>query len=279
VSRVPRMTLSFALTVGLCFFVCVGGRSETAPGPEDLPRKTLVVFAASSLTNVFDELAREFESSHPGLRVLTSYASSSTLAAQIGEGEIADVFASANSKQMMKLVDAGLVACGSPAVFASNRLVVVTPADNPAGIRSFEDLGRLALALVLAAPGIPARDYADEMAAKIAADGVYGADFGVRFYDNLVSEEGSVRQVASKVALGEADAGIVYVTDLTPDISKLVRSFEIPDRFNAVAAYPIAVLKRAAEKESAEAFVEFVLGAKAKKILAGHGFGEPVGGR
>jgi molybdate transport system substrate-binding protein len=265
----PALTLPAAILF-LGLGVSAPAAPPAVPGPRDL-----VVFAASSLSNVFDEISRLLESHNPGLTVTCNYAGSSTLAAQLQAGEVADLFASANTKQMELLVDAGLTARGGPVTFAANRLVVITPAKNPAGVRSCEDLGKLRLALVLAAPAVPVRDYADQMAARVAAQPAYGEGFLERFYANLVSEEANVRQVASKVALGEADAAIVYATDVTPDIAGRVRSFAIPDRFNVVAAYPIAVLANAPNADLAEVFVQFLLSAEGKKCLARHGFSEP----
>jgi molybdate transport system substrate-binding protein len=276
VHKFSRKLIFLSLCIALSVFAYVHAGPVEAAETGGRPAGTLIVFAVSSLADVFDELAAEFENDHPGLEVVCSYASSSTLAAQLRSGEIADVFASANTKQMTTLVDSGIIEEVNPAIFASNRLVVITPADNPAGVRSFEDIGRLKLYLVLAAPGVPARDYADEMAAKVASDPAYGDGFRGRFYDNLVSEESNVRQVAAKVALGEADAGIVYLTDVTSDILQRVRRFEIPDRYNVVAVYPIAVLKKAPRADAAAAFVEFVLSAKAKTTFARYGFGGPA---
>ena len=251
----------------------VGAGGQTGAGRQVAAPRNLMVFAAASLTEAFDALADEFEAGHAGVTVLRNYASSSTLAAQLLAGEVADVFASANSNQMAPLVEAGLTAPGGPAIFAANRLVVIVPAENPAGVGSCEDLGRLSLALVLASPGVPVREYADQMATRVAA--TRGEAFRERFYANLVSEEANVRQVAAKVALGEADAGIVYSTDVTRDIAQWVRRFEVPDRFNVIATYPIAALAQAPQPALAAEFVQFVLGADGRRDLARYGFGEP----
>jgi molybdate transport system substrate-binding protein len=254
-----------------------GGQPAQRAKPEPQPPVTvgILVFAASSLTEALDELAAEFQQRHPGIAVTGHYAGSSTLTAQLKQGESADVFASANERQMQALVDAGLVRAGDPAVFAANRLVVITPAANPAGVRSWEDLGSLELALVLAAPGVPVRDYTDELVRKAAADPGFGPGFRDRFYANLVSEEANVRLSAAKVALGEADAAVVYSTDVTPDIAGRVRRFEIPDRFNVTARYPIAVLAGSPRAAPAAAFVRFVLGADGRAVLARRGFSLP----
>ena len=266
--------LAAALIAGLAASAWSAGQSAQGAKPEPRPpaQVEILVFAATSLTDAMDELAAEFQRRHPGLQVNGHYVGSSTLAAQLLQGEWADVFASASEKQMMALVDAGLVRAGSPVVFAANRLTVITPAANPAGVRSWEDLGRLELALVLAAPGTPVRDYTDELVRRVAADPARGSGFRDRFYANLVSEEANVRLSAAKVALGEADAAVVYSTDVTPDIADAVRRFEIPDRFNVTARYPIAVLADSPRSAPAAAFVRFVLSAAGRAVLARRGF-------
>ncbi len=252
-----------------------GGRPEAASPAAGKPREPpqeLVLFAASSLTDVMNELAAVFQSRNPGTTLLCNYASSSALSAQLLEGEEADLFAPASETQMRAVADAGLVAEGAPVLFAANRLVVLVPASNPAGIRSFEDLGRRKLALVLAAPGVPVREYADEAVRRIGADPGCGESFRERFYANLASEESNVRQVAAKVALGEADAGIVYATDLTADIRGMVRRLAVPDPYNVTARYPIAVLRGAPQAALAEQFVRLLLSGQGRAVLSRHGF-------
>ncbi len=229
--------------------------------------KEIVIFAASSLTNAFDEIALQFEASHPGVDVLISYASSSDLATQLGQGAAADVFASANDKQMQVAADAGRIS-GEPVTFVTNRLTIVVPADNPAEIQSYLDLARPGVTLVLAAPGLPIRDYSDQSIALMG-----DADFQAAVYANLVSEEPNVRQVATKISLGEADAGIVYTSDVTPDIADLVLQIPIPDAQNVLATYPIAVVQGAPAGGLAQQFVDFVLSPAGQAILQKWGFG------
>ncbi len=227
----------------------------------------VVVFAASSLTDAFEEIAIEFEAAHPGVDVLTNYASSSDLAIQLVEGALADVFASANQTQMTVAADAGRIA-DEPIVFVTNRLTIIVPADNPAGIETFADLANGGVQLILAAPGVPIRDYSDQSIALMG-----DAAFQAAVYANLVSEEPNVRQVATKVSLGEADAGIVYTSDVTPDIASSVMQIEIPVELNVVASYPIAALTGAPSGSLAQAFVDFVLGPEGQAILQSSGFG------
>jgi molybdate transport system substrate-binding protein len=239
----------------------------TLTGCASQKQVSLTVFAASSLTNGFEEIATAFEEQHPGVEVLNSFASSSDLAVQITEGAPADVFASANEAQMQAVVEAGRIN-GQPIAFLTNQLTVIVPLDNPASIESAADLAKPGVRLVLAAPGVPAREYSDQ---RIALMG--DAAFQAAVYANLVSEEPNVRQVATKVALGEADAGIIYRSDITPDIADQVLQIEIPAEQNVIAIYPIAVIKDSPNVALAQEFVDFVLSAEGQAILTKWGFG------
>ncbi len=236
---------------------------------QDAP--TLTVFAAASLTDAFTEIEAAFESAHPGVDVLYNFGGSSTLATQLSEGAPADVFASANNTQMNVARDAERIA-GTPRTFVKNRLVLIVPADNPAGITGLRDLANDGVLLVLAAPDVPVRDYTDTMLERLAANPAYGEAYRTAVLANLVSEEDNVRQVAAKVALGEADAGIVYRSDVTPDIADAVIALPIPDAVNTLATYPIAVTDDSANPELAQAFVDYVLSDEGQDTLVKWGF-------
>lgn len=246
------------------------GFAIPAAGQADTP-VTLTVFAAASLTNAFEEIGQAFSAANPGVTVTFSFGGSSTLATQLAEGAPADVFASANNTQMTAARDAGRID-GPDYTFVRNRLVLIVPFDNPAGIESLQDLARPGVQLVLAAPGVPVRDYADTMLDRLAADPDFGEAYREAVMANLASEEDNVRQVAAKVALGEADAGIVYASDVTPDIRDQVIGFNIPDAFNTIATYPIARTNDSAAPEMAQAFIDFVLAEEGQAILQNWGF-------
>lgn len=234
-------------------------------------KETLIVFAASSLTDTFETIAGAFEVAHPGVEVLFNFSASSTLATQLNQGAPADVFASANLKQMQVAIDGGRIE--SPAQeFAQNRLVVIVPVEHATGIESLADLARPNVQLILAAPEVPIRSYTDAMLEKMALDPQYGADYRAAVLANVVSEEPNVRQVAAKVALGEADAGVVYLSDVTPDMVDAVMMIPIPDAFNTLAVYPIGIIKDSAQAELAQDFVDFVLSEQGQAILAEWGF-------
>lgn len=232
---------------------------------------TLTVFAAASLTDAFSEIGADFSTANPGVTVVFNFAGSNQLATQIGEGAPADVFASANTAQMDVAVESGRVDAGAPQIFVTNRLVVVYPADNPAGIAGLADLANPDTLLVLAAEEVPAGRYSLEFLDLAAADPAFGASFKDDVLGNVVSYEENVRSVLNKVALGEADAGIVYTSDLVG--VEGVAGLEIPDALNVLAEYPIAPLNDSAQADAAAAFVDLVLSDVGQGILAAYGFG------
>lgn len=230
---------------------------------------TLTVFAAASLTESFTEIGTQFEALHPGLHILFNFAGSQTLRTQLEQGAYADVFASADMAQMLLAKQRGVVGKDTP-VFIKNKLVVIVPRANPGNIAAFYDLASPGYTLVLAGPHVPVGHYSRQALHQAAGD--YGADFVTRVLYNLVSEEYNVKQVVTKVQLGEADAGIVYVSDITPQISQQVRMLAIPEALNQTATYPIARLKASQHPETAEAFIAYVLSEAGQTILQSYNF-------
>lgn len=255
-----------------------------APGAEIPIQTDLTVFAAASLTEAFGELADQFQEMHPGVRVQLNFAGSQQLAQQLGQGAPADVFASANDRQMEVAITAGRVVSGSAQVIAYNRLVVIVPSDNPAGLATLHDLAQPGLKLVVAAPAVPVGGYTLDFLEKASATVEYGATYSPTVLANVVSYEANVRGVLSKVMLGEADAGVVYTSDTGGDMSGAaggaanpVGRIEIPDELNTVARYLIAPLADTAHPAVAQAFVDLVLSPEGQAALARHGF-IPVAG-
>lgn len=222
---------------------------------------TVTVFAAASLKAPFTQLAEQFEADHPGTTVTLSFAGSSDLATQISQGAPADVFASADTKNMAKLGDAGLVE-GSPQAFATNVLTIVVPPANPASVRSFADLANPGVKTVICAAQVPCG----------AATKTLEQDTGTTLQP--VSEESSVTDVLGKVVSGEADTGLVYVTDAKAAGDK-VREIPFPESARAVNTYPIAATRTARNKDAAAAFIAAVTGPGGQQILRGAGFGTP----
>ncbi len=239
-----------ALLASLLIVVTACGGTE--PGDTT---DAVTVFGAASLTEAFTQIAGEYEELH-GVEVRLSFGPSDGLATQIQEGAPADVFASASPKWMDAV--AGDPGVTDRADFARNLLVVIVPAGDPAGIDTLDDLATPGIKLVLAAEGVPVGDYAREMLANARiADGALA---------NVVSNEDDVKGVVQKVALGEADAGIVYRTDVTASVAGDLETVDVPEDINVVAVYPIAAL--AGASEHAGGFVEYVLGPGRETLLA-----------
>ncbi len=219
------------------------------------------MFAAASLSAAFTELGEAFMVEYPGTQVTFNFAASSELATQITEGAPADVFASADLANMTKLTAAG--GNGSePAVFARNRAAIIVAPGNPMGITGVADLADDDLIVVQCAPEVPCGKYA----AKVFENA------GVQVTPKSLEE--NVKAVVTKVTLGEADAGIVYVTDVAA-AGTAAQGVDIPDDINVLAEYPIATTKDAGNPAAAQAFVEFVLSEQGLKILASYGFLAP----
>lgn len=233
----------------------------------------LTVFAAASLTDAFGTMKTDLEAAHPGLAITYNFGGSQALVTQLSEGAEADVFASANNTQMTAAQEKDLIG-GEPVTFVKNQLVIVTPPDNPAGIDSPDDLGASGLRLVLAQSDVPVGRYAREAVCDMAQDtAVFGDDFVGRVAGNVVSEEEDVRDVLTKVELGEADAGIVYVSDAFISGDQ-VNQVEIPADFNILATYPIATTTDG-DEALGDAFIAYVLSDDGQATLADYGF-EPV---
>ena len=234
-------------------------------------RATLTVFAAASLTNAFNEIADTLRHRQPDLHIDINFAGSQALALQIEQGAPADVFASADDHWMQVVTDSGFVQ-GASRVFTHNRLVLIVPKSNPAKIARLQDLSRDGIKLVLAAEAVPVGHYARVAIANLTKQTGYPQDFAQRVLRNIVSNEDNVKGVVAKVQLGEADAGVVYVSDVTPAVAKQVTRIEIPDAANVIADYPIAVLRHSANTSAAGAFVDLVLSPVGQAVLERNGF-------
>jgi len=232
---------------------------------------TLTVYAAASLTAAFGQLGRMMEQSHPGLSMRFNFAGSQQLASQLEQGAPADVLASADQRWMDYAKDKGLIA-GEATVFARNRLVVIGPRTRSGGVERLEDLGRRGIKLVIAAEAVPAGRYSLEAIRKLAAAPGFPAEYESRVLGNVVSQEENVKSVVAKVQLNEADAGFVYRSDVTPPVSRAVRVLEIPDRFNVIASYPIAILKSAENRGAAHQFLDLLLSDQGQQVLLRQGF-------
>jgi molybdate transport system substrate-binding protein len=266
-TKAARVILFLGLLIGA--YGCGSQRS----GPEsEGEARTLTIYAAASLKGGFDEIAQAFEENNPGVRVLINFAGSQQLAQQIVQGAPVDVFASADDRQMSSAVESGRIAPTAPEIFIYNRLVVILPADNPGALNRLADLARPGLRLVLADDKVPVGGYAAQFLAAASQDPAFSPDFETEVRENVVSFEENVRAVTSKIGLGEADAGVVYLSDYVAAPPQTLNAILIPDHLNPTAAYPIAPVEDSADPLLASAFVDFVLSPEGQAILADYGY-------
>jgi molybdate transport system substrate-binding protein len=238
-----------------------GGDDDEGGGGDAAEETTLTVFAAASLTSTFEQLGEDFEAEHDGVTVEFNFAGSSDLVSQIQGGAPADVFASADEANMEKITTDSLNG-SDPELFATNTLEIAVPPDNPAGVQSFQDLAKPGLNLVICAPDVPC---------GAAAQGV-AESAGVEL--KPVSEEQSVTDVLAKVTSGEADAGLVYVTDVIA-AGEDVEGIEFPESEAAVNQYPIATVADSENADLAQEFVDLILSDTGQTVLQDDGFGQP----
>ena len=237
------------------------GGSAAGASPSGKLSGTVTVFAATSLTDAFNQIGAAFEKANPGVTVKFNYQGSSSLATSINQGAPADVFASAAPANMTTVTDAGN-AVGTPKIFASNTGEILVETGNPKKITSVKDLANPAIKVVVCAPEVPCGHVAQEIFTNA----------GVTV--KPVSEETNVGGVVTKVTLGEADAGIVYVTDAKENASKAT-GVPIPANQNATTEYPIVQVKDAPNAKAADAFISYVLGPDGQQVLASFGFMPP----
>ncbi|MDQ3927586.1 MAG: molybdate ABC transporter substrate-binding protein, partial [Chloroflexota bacterium] len=262
----------------------------TVPGSPTIPRpvrtaqptvppgSNLSVFAASSLKESFEEMGQKFKAANTNLRDLSfNFQGSQALVTQMQQGAPADVFASADKANMDKAVSAGLIS-GSAQPLARNLLVVVLPNENFGNITALKDLAKLGVKISLADPSVPVGKYSLEVLDKLSADPAYGAGFKQAVLNNVVSRENNVRQVLSRVQLGEVDAGIVYVTDARAANASAsgsvppVKMLSIPEKYNVVATYYIGAVKVAANLGAGRAFISYALSSEGQAMLEKYGF-------
>ncbi|GCF06825.1 molybdate ABC transporter substrate-binding protein [Dictyobacter arantiisoli] len=244
--------------------------TTTTPSTSSSSAVSLNVFAASSLTESFNAIKTAYHTSHPDVSITYNFNGSQALEQQIANGAEADVFASADQINMQKAIDAGVVTQSQN--FARNKLVVIIPNSNPGHITSLKDLAKAGTKIVLGAPAVPVGKYSLQVLDKLGKSSAYGVAYEKSVRANIVSQEENVKAVVQKVQLGEADAGIVYLTDVTSAASTKVETLTIPDQDNVIAQYPVAVTKNSAHAQTAHAFITYLLSADGQAILTKYHF-------
>ncbi|MEK6208541.1 MAG: molybdate ABC transporter substrate-binding protein [Chloroflexota bacterium] len=258
-----RAAITLGIAATLVFGACATSPTTSAgPITSTAPLTgSITVFAGSSLTDAFKNAGDELTKANPDARLTFNFGSSSTLATQIINGAPADVFASADDANMQKVVDAKLTDGPAPA-FVSNRLQIAVAPGNPKKIAGLADLARPDVVLVLAAPTVPAGRYALEALTKAGVSA------------KPVSQEVDVRAALNKVSLGEADAAVVYVTDVKSAAGR-VTGVDIPEQHQVRARYPIVVIKDSKNARLARGFVDYLLSPAGQSVLATYGFSKP----
>jgi molybdate transport system substrate-binding protein len=265
----------------LCMFLAACGQGNTSSGssnttgvtPTPAPT-TLKVFAAASLKTSFTAIQAQYQQAHPNVKIIYNFAGSQTLVQQITQGAPADVFASADQTNMKKVSSAGLAT--DPKTFADNTLAIIIPASNPAHITALKDLANKGVKIDIAASTVPVGSYTLQVLDKLGKSSEYGSTYESSVKANFVSQEDEDTAIVQKVELGEADAGIVYSTDVTAAAASKVKFISIPTTFNIIAQYPITVLKNATDTNDAQTFVQYILSSDGQAILAKYHFLPPT---
>ncbi len=279
-----------AVSLSLVLFVmaaCSSGGASSAPSvpasaaaPTAAPASAatspsaadLTILGAASLKKVLDQAKTAYEAANPGTKLTISTDSSSALETKIEQGAPADVFLSADTTNPKKLVDKGLAA-GEPVTFAGNKLTVIVPSDNPAGIKTPADLAKPGVKIIAAEDAVPITKYATQLVADLAKETGYPADFAAAYTKNIASKEDNVGQVVAKIELGEGDAGIVYVTDAKS--STKVMPIDVPPTADVPATYDGVVVKASQDPAAAKAFLDWLAGPDGQAILSSFGFLPP----
>lgn len=269
----PRATFA-VIALATALAACSSGASTSSRPASTPPAQIeLTVYGAASLKGALDQAKAAYETANPGTILTISAGSSSALETQIEQGAPADVFLSADQANPKKLGDAGLVA-GAAVTFARNRLTIIVPSGNPAGIKTPADLARPGIRIVAAGDAVPITKYATQLVSNLARGTGYPTDFATAYAANIASREDSVKAVVAKIELGEGDAGIVYVTDAKA--STKVMTIDIPGSANVPATYDGVVVKASRHADAAAAFLTWFAGPDGQAILRGLGFLPPT---
>ena len=233
--------------------------------------KEITVFTAASLTGAFGEIGQMYKN-ETSISVVFNFDGSQALRTQIENGAYADVFASANKKQMNSLKNSGLMNNSSIVIFTRNKLSLIVPKENPAKIGNLSDLAKPGLKIVMGTKDVPVGDYALQIINNLGNNSSYGPDYKTKVLANVISQETNVNYVVTKVALGEADVGFAYVSDITEDLASKVDKIDIPDEYNIIAEYPMGILLESKYPTESQEFMNLVISDEGKAVLEKYGF-------
>ncbi len=284
--KLTRSLLLTALVLAalLCAAGCTGtGNGTATPTSTTVPATTaavtttvpsseLTVFAAASLKDAFTEMGRLYEANHTGTKIVLNFDGSQVLRTQLGQGAYADVFASANWAQMNLSKGDGRMINETVTLFCHNRLAILVPAANPAKIAGLEDLANQGVKVVIGTPDVPVGSYARQLLNKTVNDSAFGPDFRTKVLANVVSEETNVNQLATKIVLGEADAGIAYASDVPAAQIEKVTVIELPTAYQVIADYPIGLVQDTGDRATSQEFIDFVLSDAGQQTMQRFGF-------
>ncbi len=238
--------------------------------------KEITVFTAASLTDAFEEIGQMYKN-ETNTSVVFNFDGSQALATQMINGAYADVFISANTKQMDVVKNAGLMNNSSVMTFTENKLSLIVPKNNPGKIRDLKDLAKPGIKVVIGTEDVPVGDYAVQIINNLGNDSAFGPEYKSKVLANVVSQETNVNYVVTKVALGEADVGFAYVSDVTEDVASKVDTVEIPDKYNVIVQYTMGIAKGSKYPAESESFIKLVTSDEGNSILEMYGF-KPVEG-
>jgi molybdate transport system substrate-binding protein len=257
---------SIYVCMALLLITFLGSSLSVAAAKE----QKLQIFAASSLTEAFNEMERAFERANPGVDITSTFAATSVLRSQIEHGATPDIFASADLKHMQALTQKGII-LGKYVPIAHNRIALIVPAVNPARIRSVADTAKPGVSLIGCSVEVPVGAYTIQVIDKLGASGKFGADYSKRVKANFRSMEPNVKGIVAKILTGDADAGFCYESDVTTSIRKQVKVIPIPIRYNVLASSYIGVVKGVSNPQLAKRFISAVLSPAGQAILKRHG--------
>jgi molybdate transport system substrate-binding protein len=231
----------------------------------------LTVFCGAGLTGAFNEIGQLYENTS-GLSVNFNFDGIPALRAQIEQGAYADVIVSANLKHMDSLMAEGYIDNDTVKIFAGNKVAIIVPNDNPANITDLTDLAKPGVKILMGTKDLPAGDYTLQVLDKLAADSKYGPAYKEAVMANVVSEETTVNRIVSKVAMGEADAGFAFISDVSPQMVGKVTRIAVPDEYNAVGKFPLGMLKQSKHPKEAQSFIDLVMSEEGQAVLDKYGF-------